>query len=139
MVGKKGFMRVVEAVVAILIIFGVLLLIASKTRTGQENNLGGILRPILNEVAHNSTLRQEIIENSSDVLININNMVGKRLNNPALNYSVLICELNDVCSFGSVMNNKDMFASERIISSTINEADFNPKKVKIYLWRKSAA
>lgn len=138
MVNNKGFLKVVEATIAILLIFGALLLISSKTRSGVEENLENVLNPILKEIAHNSSLREEIIKNSTDVLTRLEDFFRERINNPSLNYSVVRCELNEPCSLGFVSDVRgDIFASERVISSAIGEASYRPIKIKVYLWKNS--
>ena len=116
MVNNKGFLKVVEATIAVMLIFGTLLWVTSKTMSGTEGDLGVILNPILKEIADNSSLRLEIIKNSSNVLTHLENFVEQRIDNPSLNYSVVRCELNEPCSLGFVPSGAkgDIFASGKV-------------------------
>ena len=57
MVNKKGWIRIVEASIAILLIFGVILLISNGTREQKERDLTDILPVILEEMSKNQILR----------------------------------------------------------------------------------
>ena len=63
MVAKKGFMRIVEATIASLLILGVLLTLSVSNKNSMQNTetLEELLPSILEEIALNSTLREKII------------------------------------------------------------------------------
>ena len=67
-VNKKGFMRVVEATIAILIILVALVIISSQGVVHEARDFTEILPPLLDEVAQNLTLREEIINNYNESL-----------------------------------------------------------------------
>jgi len=133
---KKGWLRIVEAALAILIIFGVLLTVVGTRQiilNGQD--LSALIPPLLEEISKNVTLREKIISNDSSAIIDINFYLKERIKQPYLNYAVKICIPTEVCSLESYPTNArgDVFAAERIISSTLTQ--YNPKKIKIFLWR----
>lgn len=131
---NKGFMRIVEATVAVLIVLGALLVIVSQQKAGGGAGQGESLPFILDEIAHNSSLRSEIVSGSPDAVEKIGDFLEQRIDH-GLNYSVRICEIDNLCPLENAPSSagKDVFAAERIISSYAG--GFNPRKVKAFLWR----
>ncbi|MDP1695848.1 MAG: hypothetical protein Q8L29_02975 [archaeon] len=137
---KKGWMRIVEATMAVIIITGFVLTYTAK-REKAENDLTFIITPVLEELAEDNAIRNRVLssnkENIGNIEEEIKGFVGYRITNPSLGYEVKICEIEDVCILGEypadVMG--DIYAVERIISATLDQNIFLPKKVKIFLWR----
>ncbi|MDO8459909.1 MAG: hypothetical protein Q7S74_02265 [Nanoarchaeota archaeon] len=142
---KKGFLKIVEATIAILIIIGVLLVVVSNRQQKKSQDLTDNLFPILEEMARNQSLRAEVFQyNTSNgyteaknslVLRNIDAFVGTRIKNKAYNHTVRICNLVN-CPLQPYPNDAkgDIFAAERVISTNLDETNFSPRKVKIFLW-----
>ena len=134
MVNKKGILRIVEAGIAVLIVLSVLLVVTTSQRGERATeDLSGVLPGLLDEVAKNSTLRNIIVSQppgdaTAAVISNIEDKIS-----PAFEYSVRICSPEKVCGL-SEYPGTDVFAAERIISSSLQT--FDPKKLKIFLWRK---
>ncbi|MBU0760646.1 MAG: hypothetical protein KJ600_04645 [Nanoarchaeota archaeon] len=140
MMNKKGFMRVVEATIAILIIFGVLLVIVPKKTSSEEKDFSEILPGLLDELAQNLTLREELISGAKEdgfLEGEIETLLGQRIKNPSLSYSVEICELDEICYLEPYPADveEDIYAAERVVSASIKNLDFSPKKIKIFLWQ----
>ncbi len=62
MVNKRGWLRIVEVSIAILMIFGVLIVIYSSGNTKTRKDLSSMIPQILEEIAKNNTLREKIIQ-----------------------------------------------------------------------------
>jgi len=133
-------MRVIEATIAILLIVGTLLIVSSQRNIPERRDLSETLPSLLDEIAHNLTLREEIIKNN-DVTISeamVEASLGLRLRNPSLNYKVEICNLEDFCALDHYPDtDEEIFAYERVVSSSLAVNTFEPKKIKVFLWRKS--
>ena len=133
MKNRKAWLRIVEAFIAVILIASVLTLLyvrtIGKTRSGEE--VYNFERTILNEIAADANLREAVLKNSS---INIINFVASRVPQN-FNFTIRICEVNDICNLNLDSYKEEVYASERIISSTLTE--YNPKKVKIFIWRES--
>ncbi len=142
MVGKKGFLRIVEATMAVLIILGALFVISSKREIDNRGDLTSILRKLLDEVAKNQEMRQKVVnyntsENITDaenkqILEDIGGFLDARINNPILDYSISICKSNVTCPIYDqypVDSPSDIYAAERIITAE------DIKKIKIFMWR----
>lgn len=150
MVGRKGFLKIVEATIAVIIVITALLLLSVKNqKTETSKDLTSLLPPVLDEIARNENLRREIIYDydtnspyskteNKKVISNIENYSRTSFTNPGLNFTVRICSLEQPCILEPypVENPENIFAAERIVTTTIENINLEPKKIKIFLWRK---
>ncbi|MBI2452530.1 hypothetical protein HYV50_05675 [Candidatus Pacearchaeota archaeon] len=147
---KKAFMRIVEATLAVLIIFSALLLLSYNRTPQKTTDLGKMIPPLLREVAENPDLRTQIInyntskpqedQSNAPILNNTELFIKERIPNQALNFSISICPLNDsVCPLRIPYPREaeEIFAGERVISASVTERKFDPKRIKLFIWRKS--
>ncbi len=127
---KKGWIRIVEAVIAVLLIATVLLTVYSRQASKTQNEeIISTISAILDGIVNDNRLRQDVLNYKAE---NINSFVRERL--PAvLDFTVKICDVNDVC--GPDVYRKEVFADERIVSSTLQEYDAT--KLKLFVWEKS--
>ena len=135
MVNKRGIFRIIEAVLGAIIVIGFLLFImANKIQNGR--NFETEAKGILDEIAKNETLRSKILLNETGIKTQLENFTRARINNPAINLSIEICELEDTCFFGGVYPGDvtEVYVSERVISTDSTIVDYNPKKIKLFLW-----
>jgi len=97
MVNKKAFLRIIEATIAVLIILGVLVIISFNSRN-KNGGLGPeeILNPLLEEIAKNASLREDIILNSSASETHLSLFLSEKIN-PYFNYSVRVCYADEIC------------------------------------------
>jgi len=141
---KRGIIRILEATIAIMIILGVIVVVISSRQRPSEPDLSDTITPLLDEIAQNSTLRNDIVQkydftdtrNNAGVILELNAFLKTRITNPTLNFSVSICNPALVCGLASYPKDVsgDVYAESRTLSSTLNE--YEPKTVKIFLWRK---
>ena len=139
MVNKKGVLRIVESTVAILIIFGVLLVLATRADEGEIEDLSNRIGPLLREIASDNVLRVKILTGDSSAISDIEGIVEDRINNPSINQRAVICDPLEFCGLESYPDVSDgnIYSDERIITTTLSSlGDLDPKKVKIFLWRK---
>ena len=130
-VNKKGWMRIVEATLAALIVLSVLFVMYTKNTTSSPPDLSAQARMILEEIGANSTLRNHVLSNNPDP---INQMIAQRLTGSLL-FEISICGVRDVCG-KSTYTPGDIYSAERVISATVEHPTFAPKKVRIFIWRK---
>jgi hypothetical protein len=135
MVNKKGIMRIIEASIAILIILVVILTISLTRRAATERDLSETITPLLEEIAKNNTLRDEIIANPENANESIMALLAARIREPNIGYNVAICEINNPCSLesypGDVSGN--VYVGSRLISSGLI-GGAQSKRVAIFLW-----
>ena len=134
---KKGIVRIIEAIIAILIISGVVLTLVVNRKVGGEQDLSETLPPLLEEIAKNVELRIMIVKSGESAESKLTTFLAERIKNPNLNYTIKVCEPEEVCALEIYPEDAkgDIFAAERIISTAL-VTGFNPKKVKLFLWRK---
>ncbi len=143
---KKGWVKIVEAFLSVIIIAGVLLLFAStKTDIESEDlssNIYDLENAILREIQLNKTIRSSIINLNYDNLpINseeegfpedLKNKISKRKPNSLICESK-ICPLDEDCSFWKTEDiDSEIYAQETIISST--SETFSPRELKLFCW-----
>jgi len=128
MKNKKGWIRIAEAFIAILLITIVLLVIYTRTETknGISEEIYKVQKVILDEIADNPTLRESVLKNDEDA---ITNFVSERIPS-GFSFSIKICEINNICNLD--VFKEEVYSSERVISSTLQE--YSPKKLKIFMW-----
>lgn len=137
-INKRGWIRIVEASLAILIVLGVLIVINGGNKSTKTVDLTEKIAPLLEEIASNETLREKIVNSNDANLDSVQNEVmkvlAKRIDNPLLGYAVKICPVADnFCSL-SPLPKEEIYVGERIVSSTLNQ--INPKRLKLFIWIK---
>lgn len=141
---KKGWVRIVEAFVAILFIAMIVLIVIEQDQNKSEDTGSIIYSSVISiarDIQLNSSLRGEIVDVSSLPLewSEFNTQVPQtleRITNKTPSYlecQAKICATNDACLL-SQNQDKEVFAESVIISSTINE--YNPRILKIFCWEK---
>ena len=77
MVDRKGFIKIVEASIAILVIFAVIIILVSRDNIKRTEDLSKIIPPMLEEIALNNNLRKKVL--SYDILENPENAEANRV------------------------------------------------------------
>jgi hypothetical protein len=136
MVNKKGWIRVVEATAAILVVFSIMLILNKSPSSSQSTDLTIMITPLLEEIAHNTSLRESIVTNGAESEPEVLDFVASRIRIGSIKYSVVVCDIGDICSLKEYPKDvEEIYAGERVISSTITQTQYHPRKVKIFLWR----
>jgi len=129
---NKAWIRIAEAFLAILIVIGVLLVIMSKQDT--TTNISEVIYErqdqILDLISENNTLREDIIIGDN---IEVNNLIVKMVPS-SWEFETKICEIDDICSMESSIYDRDVYAEERLITSTLTQ--YSPKKLRFFVWMK---
>ncbi|MCU0641985.1 MAG: hypothetical protein MUF61_00165 [archaeon] len=139
MVNKKGWLRIVEATVAIMLILTIILIVAERKKTTSENDISESVTPLLEEIARNATLRDNIMtKDSASVEAEIAKTLLIKIDNPDIGYDVRVCDYKQICALDSYPETAkgDIYSGERIISSALGSADIQPKKVVVFIWLK---
>ena len=127
---KKGWLRIVEATIAILLIasFLTFFYIRSNQYSQKEKEIYNLEKIILDEIANNPELREKVLEENETAIMEY---VKKR--KPAgFNYTIKICDIGVVC-YPSTYLGEEVYSDSRIISSTLKE--YEPKQLRIFMWR----
>lgn len=132
---KKGFLRILEAIIAVLIILSTLLFVVVRNNadTATANDVCLQSNSILEEIGKNNTLRENVLNSDEEA---IKNFLKKRIDNPLIGYKVRICGVDDLCSLNQGgLDDVEICASERLITTTPGRTEFQPKKLKIFLFK----
>ena len=133
---KKGFIRVLEAVFAIMLIMGAVLIIVSNNLQTSDisEEVYEKQRYILDIISNNETMRNEIIKEGD--LGKTDEFIKKTMPS-SWKYSVCVTSVDKICSpgVGKVPDDKELYVSETIISSSL-EIDYTAsKKLRLFVWR----
>jgi hypothetical protein len=140
MVNKRGFLRIVESTIAVILVLVALVFLSAHRAAPESIDVGVILPGLLDEVARNLTLREKVVgdydEESTESAIE--STLSEKIENPSVNLSVEICNVTEVCFLEPYPDTEsDIFSSERVISSSIKDETFEPRRIKVFLWRNS--
>lgn len=127
---KKGWLRIVEAFIAVMIVASVLIILAVRVpKQDRTESIHNIQRNILEQISLNDSLRGEILQNNKT---NTESYIKKNL--PVyLNSTIRICEVNEICGMTSYVE-KEIYGDEILI--TANLTSYQPKKLKFFVWEK---
>lgn len=132
---NRGWIRIVEATIAILFILGTLFVInTNRAREQNAPDLNDLARDIVTEVAYNEQLRKMIITEDLAAQEELGAFVANRIPQP-LQHEIRICALDDACG-KSVYTEQNVYAAERLISAAIvQEQNLASKKIRLFIWR----
>ncbi len=141
---KKGWMRILEATIAVLLVTGVLLFVYSEhnlSSKGIDGYASNLQKKILKDISSNVTLRNfvlndSILDSNSPEFLKLNNFVNSSIPQPPFNYSLNICNLGNPCKLDSQVFQDTLsyeIHSEEIIISA-NIIKYSPRKVRLFLW-----
>lgn len=132
---KNGWIRILEATIAIMLVSGVLLVMYSRSVEEEDiyERVYSLQKEVLLDIATLNDLRAAALNNDVKKL---NEHAGLKI--PlAFKYSVKVCELeSNSCNLNVTeirkTRNKDVYAEQVIIAG--GHDVYDPKKVKIFLW-----
>lgn len=141
---KKGWIEIVEAFVAILLIAGVLLIVINKYNPGQQDLSERVYNAeisIIREIQLNIAMRAEIVALSvpkawedSDFPPDVKSLITARTPN-YLECVAKICDTSDPCYLSSY-SKKDTYAQAGIISTGAQSQYPTSVQLKLFCWSK---
>lgn len=132
MKNKKGWLRIVEAFIAILIVASILIIIVMRIPKQDEVDMHEMQRFILEQVSTNDTLRGEILDEAR-VDKDITKSFINRVIPAYWNFTIEVCEIDDICGMPFYID-KEIYADEILITSNLTL--YAPKKLKFFIWEK---
>lgn len=129
---KRGWLRIVEASIAVLLVASVILIMISRMpREDKTESVHELQRHILRQVSSNETLRGEILQ-SQNQYDKTEAFIQENL--PVYyNFTIRICEVEEVCGMPFYIE-REVYADEILI--TANLTNYSPKKLKFFVWGK---
>ncbi len=130
---KRGWIRIVESVFAVLLIFSFVLLINSQQvqKPNLAESVYKIQHQALREVSNDYQLREEILEKDAP---NVTSYLQDRLAPFPINFTVAICYVNESCPcpLNQCPADKEIYVDDAIIST--NLTSYQPTKVVLFSW-----
>jgi hypothetical protein len=128
---NKGWLRIVEASVAVMIVLSILFFIyLNKPIVSEEVDLSQFARDLLEESANNVTLRERIL---NDDYKPVNDSLSRKI--PlSYKFELKICAVSESCG-KSVFTPGEIYAAERVITTTLSSQNYQPRKVRLFIWR----
>lgn len=125
---NKGWLRIVEAFIAVILITGVLIILLNQglVKPQSSERIYSIQTAILDEISYNDSLRGFVMNKNET---RISDFVSTRTP-VGFNFSVKICEIGEICNLPTYK--EGIYSTEKIISA--NLTDYNPKKIKLFMW-----
>ncbi|MCX6746546.1 MAG: hypothetical protein NTU63_00225 [Candidatus Pacearchaeota archaeon] len=142
---KKGWIRIVEAFVSILLITGVVLVVLNKGYIVKEDISERVYQAelsILRGIQTNDELRVEIIQAGEPLPIEWEEFEAKVPNLKAeiisrtpnyLSCIGKICKMNEICTLEE-NKNQDVFVQSVTIAATLEEVKY--RQLKLFCWEK---
>ena len=147
---KRGWIRIVEAFVAVLLVAGMILFLFNRGYIGKSDiseKVDNEQKVILREIALDQGLRQAILSESVPIGTQSNdnnnlfpNTVLNKINERKpdfLECITKICALDEICTLSSIpqeIQDKDIYARSIAITATVNI--YNPRQLKMFCWVK---
>ncbi len=149
---KRGWIRILEATISVMIITGVMMAIYAQHTTVRKTNsqyFYNLQTQILSEISSQTTLRFNVLnavdDNPNDSNFSaINYFINEKVPN-SVGYSIRICKLTlekGFCKMNPsayiITRNKNVFVQSVIISSGIRDGEkvYDPKKLRLFVWEK---
>ena len=141
---KKGWIRLVEVFIAILLLTGVLLIVVNRINPSDKNSLSIEISKkelaILRDIELNNSLRTDILgatipvewNNFGSELQNVKNRIIF-LTPSNLECEAKICQINEAC-FTNGFSEKNIYTNAIFISSNLNT--YSPRQLKLFCWVK---
>jgi hypothetical protein len=145
--GKKGWIRILEATIAIMLVSGVLLVMYSRSvdKVDISERVYSLQQEVLMDIALDSVLRQNVLDvvldddgkpEEEDVNLKELNLFADTKMPDAFNFRVRVCALGVPCKLNSTdvrdTRNKDVYVEDIVLAGTHD--NYDPKKVRLFVW-----
>lgn len=127
---KRGWTRVIEVFVAVMLLMGVLTVILQQQEIESENRFKEIYEKqhsVTKEIQMNQSMRSSII--SGQITKEINSTIEKRLKE--MECKPKICTMDQECQIQNNIEEEIYAQTTKIYSNTTH---YKPKKIKIFCW-----
>jgi hypothetical protein len=128
---KRGWLRIFEAVIGIMLIASVVLYLSAKQKSPDNGEfIYSIQSEILQDFSRNESLKNAVFIEDN---ITLGEYAVQKIPN-SYNFFIKICLLDDGGCTMDFFVDKDVFVSERIFAS--NLTDYKPLRVRLFMWEK---
>jgi len=132
---KQGFIRIVEAFIAVMVIAGVMsyIYVAQINKPNEEEQIHQLEKVILDQISSDQNLREGVLNNN---IVLINNTINSLIPS-SYAYNFKICDINEICGLdyaSSYYTKNEIYSEDVAITATLQSYD--PKKIRIFVWVK---
>ena len=135
MKNKRGWIKIVEAFIAILLVAGVLLLVINKGYIGRRDISEQVYQAqlaILREIELDSNLREKVLNTNLDGEVPQEILDKIQTRKPDyLTCEVKICKLEMICELDRYID-ADVYAQP--VAITAEGETYNPRQLKLFCW-----
>lgn len=132
MKNKLGFMRIVEATIAVLLVISVLLIISGRSISQQQVDFDERAYRLLDEAAHNESLRDLLINDNDGGIATLDAMADENFGDLGVTVFFDICELTTPCENPPFTGDSgDVYVYDRVVSASLDT--LGPKRVRMYI------
>lgn len=144
MKNKKGWIRLVEAFIAIILIGGILSIVIGERSVEKDvsSEVYNKENLILKKIQLNDSLRTSVLNAlvpvSWDDEVNFPGDIKNEINKiPAdLNCFAQICALDDTCLFPELGEENDVEVYAKSIVIAADDVTYDPRQLKLFCWKK---
>ncbi len=129
---RKAWIKIIEAIVAILLIVGVAITIISQGYVKIQDTSGKIYsveNSILRGIQLNNTIRNDILNENT---LSAETKVNEKIPN-YLDCELEVCQMDEFCEPENLPE-KDIYTRSIIISANLDT--YNPKQLRLFCWQK---
>jgi len=141
---KRGFIRTLEAVIAIIIVFVFIYAVSQSNierDSAKVDSIRSLQEEVLRGISENEEYRKEVLELSSELLnedlkgknLEFVNHVRDNLGGFSDRYALVVCEPNN-CGIPSSLSDKERVYTSAVIISSSLESSYDPKIVRLWVW-----
>lgn len=150
---KRGWLRILEATIAVLLISGVLIFVYSRqpsAGTDSAEYFYSLESELLSDISSSSELRLNVLNaddnnpNDPDYMA-LNDFVSSRIID-VVDFYISICDLGsdeDFCKMDTetyiATKEKNVFVQDVVISADLGvgeDAKYNPRMLRLFMWEK---
>ena len=133
---KRGWIKIVEAFIAVLLITGALLIVVQKGYIGGRDISEKVYeaqKAILREVELDDELREAVLSSKgSSIPLSISNLIEERKPD-YLECEAVICDLDVICVLDNNLVDKDIYAQSVAIAMTLKSEKL--RQLKLFCWK----
>lgn len=135
---KSGWIRITEAVVAILIMASVLIVLYTNgaPQVSYTDYVYDLQIRLLMDVADSPSLRNATLHSNDSINGNHPDLIRyfKDTIPQNFNFTIIVCNLSATSCNADINTEREVYVEDRIISSNLEV--YSPKLLRLYIWEK---
>jgi len=144
MKNKRGWIKIIEAFMAVLFLVGVVLVVIGNENSDSDRGVFSTIQKkqilILREIQLSDSLRQDVLAVSPPVNwespsfpSDVKNKIIERTPN-SFECVSKICAVEDTCVLSSNEEGKNVYVESVIITVVEESSSYNPRQIKLFCW-----